>query len=259
VFCLNVIDTAHGFKVLHGTSVIGRCTTLRELGPLLHGLVGLLAVRHYKHLLAIHASCLVRSGNALLLPGRSGSGKTTMTAALMAAGWEYMSDDTALLLPQTLECVGAPYALTLKEGAWPIVRRYFPIIDRAASHLRSDERWVRYLCPTRHNSLKPRPVRWVGFPHRSTTATSSMHPLEQVEGLYRFLEHCCAIPHLLDSNDIQLLVRWSANIRFFEFAIADIDEAVAQVDAMTGTEGEAQSITLPTSDDSRKSLYTLHT
>lgn len=257
LFYLNIIDTRHGFTVVHGSSVIGRCTSPRELGPLLHGLLGLLAIRRYKYLLAIHASCLGRSGNALLMPGRSGSGKTTMTAALMAAGWEYMSDDTALLLPQTLGCVGVPYALTIKEDAWPILRRYYPSMDRAPIHLRSDERLVRYLCPTRHDFSKPRPLRWVGFPHRATTATSSMRLLDQIEGLYRMLEHCCAIPHFLSSGDIQLLVNWSANTRFFEFAITDIDEAVAQVDAMT--ERDAPDIPLPTSDDSRKSLATRHT
>jgi hypothetical protein len=256
---LNIIYTRHRFTVLHGNAVIGRCATSRELGPLLHGLLGLLAIRRYEYLLAIHASCLGRSGNALVMPGRSGSGKTTVTAALMAAGWEYMSDDTALLLPQTLACVGAPYALTIKEGAWPILRRYYPDIDRAPIHLRSDERLVRYLCPTGHDFSKPRPLRWVGFPHRSTTATSSMRLLDQIEGLYRMLEHCCAIPRFLSSDDIQLLVDWSAGTRFFEFAITDIDEAVAQVDAMTGTERDAPGIPLPTSDDSRESLATLHT
>jgi hypothetical protein len=255
-FCLDIIYISHGFGVRHGGSVIGRCTSQREVGPLLHGLVGLLAIRRYKYLLAIHASCLGRSGNALLLPGRSGSGKTTITAALMTAGWDYMSDDTALLLPQTLGCVGVPYALTIKESAWPILRRYHPSIDRAPIHLRSDERLVRYLCPRSHGSSVPRPVRWVGFPHRSTT--SSMRLLDQIEGLYRMLEHCCAIPHLLSSGDIQLLLDWSANTRFFEFATTDIDEAVAQVDAMTGTERDAPDILLPISDDSRESIAILH-
>jgi hypothetical protein len=255
-FCLDVIYIEHGFAVRHGSSIVGRCTSQREVGPLLHGLVGLLAIRRYKYLLAIHASCLGRSGNALLLPGRSGSGKTTITAALMTAGWEYMSDDTALLLPQTLACVGVPYALTIKEGAWPILRRYHPSIDQAPIHLRSDERLVRYLCPRIHGSSAPRPVRWVGFPHRSTT--SSMRLLDQIEGFYRMLEHCCAIPHLLSSRDIQLLLDWSTNTRFFEFATSDIGEAVSQIDAMTGTERDARDIALPISDDSRESIAILH-
>ena len=66
-----------------------------------------------------------------------------------------------------------------------------------------------------------------------------MRPLEQIEGLYRLLEHCCAIPQFLNASDIRQLVRWSASTRFFEFAIGEIDEAVAQVGAMTSEKSEA--------------------
>jgi hypothetical protein len=235
---LDIVETKHDVRVLHGDRIIGQCLSAREIAPLLHGLMGLLAIRSYGYLLAVHASCLVQSGNILMLAGRSGSGKSTMTAALMALGWGYMSDDTALLLPETLECVGVPYALTIKEGSWPHLKRYFPTIDQTAVHLRSDDRLVRYLCPDHHSSLKSRPVRWIGFPHYSATATSSIELLDEVDGLYRLLEHCCAIPHLLSSRDVQQLVQWSAGVRFFEFAISDIDEAIAQVTAIIGEEAD---------------------
>jgi len=249
---LDVIETGSGIRVIHGKHIIGQCACKRQLAPLLHGLVGLLAIRSYRYLLALHASGLVRSGNALVLAGSSGSGKSTMAAALLANGWEYMSDDTVMLLPQTLDCVAVPYALTLKRGSWPILRPYFPAIDQFAVHHRADAQAVRYLCPTRHDFVKPRPVRWIGFPHHSTNGASCMCLLEHVEGLYRLLQHCCAVPTLLTSGDIQKLVQWSADIHFFEFAIGDLDEAVAQVDAMTCEEDEGRGVLLPLSDDSRK-------
>ena len=249
---LDVIETAEGIRVIHGDHVIGRCASAREVAPLLHGLVGLLAIRRYRYLFAVHGSVLARSGNALILAGRSGCGKTTMAAGLVAAGWTYMSDDTALLLPQTLECAAVPYALTLKGGAWPLLRRYFPAIDRMPIHLRADGQAVRYLCPPGHDFVTPRPVRWIGFPHHAIGSSSSMRPLEQIEGLCRALEHCCAVPHLLQAGDIEHLVRWSAGIRFFEFAIADLDEAIAQVDLMTDWDDEDCTGRLPISDDSRQ-------
>lgn len=232
---LDVVDTAEGICVVHGGRTIGGCSTTQELAPLLHGLLGLLAIPHSRYLVAIHGSALVRSGSALILAGRSGSGKTTMAAGLLAAGWSYMSDDTVLLLPHSLECIAAPYALTLKEGAWPLLRRYFPAIDHLPIHIRADDQAVRYLSPPSHDSGTPRPVRWIGFPHHSSSDSSSMRPLHQIEGLYRLLEHCCAIPRLLQTSDVEDLVRWSAEICFFEFAIADLDEAIAQVDHMIGS------------------------
>lgn len=45
----------------------------------------------------VHSGCVEWSGRAMLLPGRSMAGKTTMTAALLAAGARYMSDEFAVL------------------------------------------------------------------------------------------------------------------------------------------------------------------
>jgi hypothetical protein len=235
---LDVIDTAEGIRIVNGDRIIGGCSTTQELAPLLHGLLGLLAIRRSRYLIAIHGSALVRSGNALILAGRSGSGKTTMAAGLLAAGWSYMSDDTVLLLQHSLDCIAAPYALTLKEGAWPLLRRHFPAIDGLPIHIRADGLPVRYLSPPSHDFGTPRPIRWIGFPHHSSSDSSSMRPLHQIEGLYRLLEHCCAIPCLLQASDVGDLVRWSAEICFFEFAIADLDEAIAQVDHMTAAKQE---------------------
>ncbi len=45
----------------------------------------------------MHAGCVVHAGRAILLPGRSMAGKTTLTLALVAAGAQYFSDEYAVL------------------------------------------------------------------------------------------------------------------------------------------------------------------
>jgi hypothetical protein len=188
-----------------------------------------------------------------MLAGKSGSGKTTMAAALMADGWEYMSDDTMLLLPQTLDCIGVPYSLTIKQGAWPILSSRAPYLEQAPIHVRADDQPVRYLSPPPRDFARPFPVRWIGFPHRSTTGESSMRRLDRIEGLYRLLEHCCAIPEFLDAEDARCLTRWSADVRFFEFAATNTDDAVAQVAALVSADmGDEGAYLLPTLDESHK-------
>ena len=244
---LDLVEVPGEIRVIHEKHIAGRCARLENLAPLLHGLLGLLAIRNCRYLMAIHASGLERDGNALMLAGKSGSGKTTMAAGLMASGWGYMSDDTILLLPQNLDAIGVPYSLTIKPGAWPILRSRFPALEQAPVHTRSDNQSVRYLSPPRRAFSRPCAVRWIGFPHQSTAGGSSMRHLDHVEGLYRLLEHCCAIPLFLNSGDIRCLTRWSAKIRFFEFATANIGDAIAQVATLVS----ADLPPLPTLDDSR--------
>jgi hypothetical protein len=45
----------------------------------------------------IHAGCVVADGRAIVMPGYSLDGKTTLTAALVRAGAEYYSDEFAVL------------------------------------------------------------------------------------------------------------------------------------------------------------------
>jgi hypothetical protein len=236
---IDVVDTGREIQVIGCHRIIGRCPTRRGLAPLIHGLVGLIAIRAHPYLFAIHGSGLARPDGALILAGRSGCGKTTMAAALMAAGWDYLSDDTILLAPGTLEAVPVPYSLSIKQGSWSLLRSRFPTLGRNAVHVRSDDKLVRFLGPTQRVCTEGRAVRWVGFPHRSASGSSSIRSLDCTEGVYRLLEHCCAVPKPLKCSDVRDLMQWSTHVNFFEFAVRDLDEAVQQISDLVTGDGDA--------------------
>jgi hypothetical protein len=52
---------------------------------------------HAKRSIFVHAGCVVVDGRAIVLPGRSLSGKSSLTAALVRAGAIYYSDEYAVL------------------------------------------------------------------------------------------------------------------------------------------------------------------
>jgi len=54
-----------------------------------------IASMHGKY--CIHASCMVKDGNAYLFLGKSGDGKSTISMLLGVAGWEYMGDDLVFI------------------------------------------------------------------------------------------------------------------------------------------------------------------
>lgn len=60
-----------------------------------HHLVGLVAPHH----VFVHAGCVEFGGVAVVLPGRSQSGKTTLVRALLEVGASYLSDEFAVLDP----------------------------------------------------------------------------------------------------------------------------------------------------------------
>jgi hypothetical protein len=84
--------------------------TIRVLDQHLHVTIGQLAPDY----LFIHAGVVGWKGKALLLPGHSRAGKSTLVAALVQAGATYYSDDFCVLGPDGL-IHPYPKDLTLRE------------------------------------------------------------------------------------------------------------------------------------------------
>lgn len=70
--------------------------------------LGLFAVAHLSHLVAVHAALLVCDGQAVLVPGMSFTGKSTLALAAARVGIIVASDEYALIDPNTGLAVGVP-------------------------------------------------------------------------------------------------------------------------------------------------------
>lgn len=65
--------------------------------------------------LAVHAGVVARDGKALAFPAPSGTGKTTLVAAALRAGFDYVSDEALCVDWVGRELVGYPRALALSD------------------------------------------------------------------------------------------------------------------------------------------------
>lgn len=75
------------------TSAADLEVALNALDAQIRAVVGLLAPNH----VFVHAGCVEVDGRALILPGRSFTGKSTLVAALLRAGANYLSDEFAVI------------------------------------------------------------------------------------------------------------------------------------------------------------------
>jgi len=110
-----VTETDTGFMLEGGASEV----LAEDLGALIYHLdknltLSLQQVR--KDLCFIHAGAVMApDGRVIILTASSGSGKSTMTWALLHHGFGYLSDELAPIDPGTLEVHGFPHALCLKH------------------------------------------------------------------------------------------------------------------------------------------------
>ncbi len=76
-----------------------------------------LCERRLESFVTLHAAAVARGGELVLLAGESGAGKTTLTLALLDAGWTYLSDDLAPVSVETALVHPFPKPLGVKDAA----------------------------------------------------------------------------------------------------------------------------------------------
>ncbi len=99
--------------------------------------------------LMLHAAVVARNGRALILPAASGSGKSTLCALLVAAGWQFLSDEFLVLTGTRNDLVvsSLPQPIALKGPSVALVEPLFPAEDWGAGWPHASKGMIRYLRP----------------------------------------------------------------------------------------------------------------
>ena len=129
----------------------------------------------------IHAAVVGRNGRAILLPAPSRCGKSTITAALVHAGYGYLSDDMAVLDLASGSAYPFPLGLSLRAGSWPIAEGMFPGLRGSSSAPLSDEMVKVIMLEGAQTLYAPLPVTAVVFPAYGSEQSNTLHKLSMTE------------------------------------------------------------------------------
>lgn len=110
-------DDAGGWIATAGDSVEAEHETLWGLTDALRHRMLELCEERLRAFVTLHAAAVARDGELVLLAGESGAGKTTLTLALLDAGWTYLSDDLAPVAVESGLVHPFPKPLGVKDAA----------------------------------------------------------------------------------------------------------------------------------------------
>ena len=131
---LEVLHIKSGHVLLDGIAPFSFCRSLERLAPRLKTWLFQTAVRRHSYFLQIHAGVVSNGEKCILLPATGGSGKTTLTAALTAAGFHYFSDEAALLEEPELEVRPVPISLSVKSSPRRVGAFVSPVAQVGQTH-----------------------------------------------------------------------------------------------------------------------------
>lgn len=221
------------FVLVADRAMVASCERWDEVVPMLKGHVNLLALRHSRDFAAIHAAAVSLGARCVLLPAASGLGKSTLAAALTAAGFPLLGDDTIVLGEETLEARAMPFGICVKSGAWRLLRGRFPSLSRRPKYRRPDGKVVRYLLPRDGgNWASPsfrQAVGWIVFPRRGKGVEAAFRPVPKLDAVSRLLEGFYPLGAGLDARRVDRLVAWLDGIECLELQFASLGDAVRRI------------------------------
>ncbi len=186
----------------------------------------------------LHAAALAHpvTNQAIILPAATGSGKSTLSAALLHSGLRFLSDDSAALTTSgTL--LPIPGALMLRTGSWPILQSLFPNIPDLPIHDRYHEP-VRYLTPPAADAVNLTPAlpKAIVFPVRhSGPHPASFNQINSLQALVSLQKAGFWVPHTQPS--IAAFLSWFLSVPAYEFQYSSLSDAVLSLTDFLGFPG----------------------
>lgn len=226
-------DTQLPFAVYRGRRSVHRGSSFA--GPIDYILwdVSSSAIQKTSAFFALHAGAVTHGGRAILFPGPPDSGKTTLTAALTRAGCSYLSDEVALLAPDTGLVHPFPRALWMEAPSLDVISGLrstlhpdFRGVKRDQYHVHPDD-----LRPDAIGS--PSPVGFVIAPTYSKGAGTELMPMSRAEAVVMLADNSFNFERF-KARGVRALAAALADARCYRLQMSDLGSAVAAVRSVMG-------------------------
>jgi Coenzyme PQQ synthesis protein D (PqqD) len=229
---VDIIEVSNRIVVYRDREGFADCANITELAPIVKAVVWVTTVNNHEYFLDIHAGVISDGSTCILLPAAPGSGKSTLTASLVHAGFQYFSDEVALLEEGTFNVFPVPLAICIKSTGMDVLAETFPILRTLEVHLRGDGKQVTYMPPSAGwlpASNDSRPVAALVFPRYTPGASTSFVPLSKGDALKRLLVECKVVSTPLDIAKVRALIEWISRTPCHSLSYGSTDGAISAV------------------------------
>lgn len=195
--------------------------------PYLEWAINSAAVEHLKDYYLLHGGAVTLDNTGMLLLADSGSGTTTLVAALLMAGCKYLSDDVSVIDPTTGCLLPFAKSLRIRDGSRTVLAPSYPELKAASRYRDGEGEPIWYLRPrTEWLPAAPVPLRRVFLPRYVPNATTTLDHAPRSTVLESFLAQSFNLQRH-GASAIGGLARILQNVECFTLTYSDLGAAVS--------------------------------
>lgn len=189
---------------------------------------------HVRDYILLHAGAVVKNGRAILLPGKSESGKTTLTLGLMNHGYKYLTDEISAIYHETMEV--SPFQRPIYVDTWSRpLRQEVNKSFKTYRYRDEGERW-QYIVP-QNGAVMPRDVRWkvdwIIFPRYTPKGKVILKPLGPAKAIMALMQRGWN-QRLFTDRGLKIFTGLVRRARCYTLEMGDLEEACELVEGLVG-------------------------
>lgn len=172
----------------------------------------------------IHSAVLAKGNKAILFPAPPGSGKSTLTAYLAHNGWRLLSDEMALIIPNTKTVVPFVRPICLKNQSINIAKELFPAGKFSDIALDTHKGDVIHLSPPElswNNQTQTAELVGVVFPNYRANQDMQIYQLDKAQAFMQLVDNAINYSLLRDTA-FNTLAKVIENVQTFEIFHNDL-------------------------------------
>jgi HprK-related kinase A len=182
----------------------------------------------------IHAGVVSYHNKAILFPAQSGSGKTTLIAGLLKNGFRYLTDEIAVIEPQTLLVYPFLKPLNIKMGSLPLFANFEPemeLINKRDIGVKDKIHHVLVRNGSIHPADKPIPAGDIIFVQYDPRAKCRLTPISRVNTIFDMAK-CSFNQYRFKEKGIDILHSLVRRCRCYQLKFSQVGKAVDLIETV---------------------------